>query len=734
MNTKFYKIVGLLGVLLTITKPTLAINSDIRLHDHIPTEHTSRAAYSGRTASDKKLALTVTLPLRNQQQLETLIQNLHDPKDPQYGKYLSPTEFTANYGPTQADYDDVVKHFKTQGYAITKSHGNRLILNVEAPVSTIERSLQLNINDYTENNRSFYAPDNNPALPQTIASKITSVIGLDNATVLTPHYKNVTPLSQTTPAPRYNGTGPNNFLSPNDIKKAYNLNNLNITGTGQTLALFELDGYTPSDITAYSTYFGLPTMTLTNVLVDGFNGAPGSGAIEVTLDIELMMAIAPGATQIIVYEGPNSSQGAIDTYNRIATDNIAKQVSTSWGLPEPLAGSTWLNAENAIFQQMAAQGQTIFAASGDSGAYDGKQYGYPTTLMVDDPASQPFVTSVGGTKLTIDSAQNYASETVWNNGLISYQAGGGGVSGFWAIPTYQQGIPTTYSSTFRNVPDVALNADPNTGYSVYFNGGWYSVGGTSCGSPLWAAYTALINQQRLINNLPVIGFISPTLYALETTAGYTQDFHDITTGNNLFYSAGVNYDNATGLGSFNGLNLFNQLTNSNFTPPTLTAQTINFGTAPTLVLKGTGNLTATATSGLPISFTSTTPTVCRVSGSTVTDLTAGTCNIAANQTGNSTYSAAPQVTQTITISKVSQTITFGTAPSITKGKGSTGTVKATATSGLTVTFKSNTPLICSINGTTVKEIKAGTCTIAANQAGNVSYNAAPQKPQSFSIK
>ena len=734
MNTKLYKIVGLLGVLLTITKPTLAINSDIRLHDHIPTEHTSRAAYSGRTASDKKLALTVALPLRNQQQLETLIQKLHDPKDPQYGKYLSTAEFTANYGPTPADYDDVVKHFKTQGYAITKSHGNRLILNVEAPVSTIERSLQLNINDYTENNRSFYAPDNNPAFPQTIASKITSVIGLDNATVLTPHYKKVTPLSQTTPAPRYNGTGPGNFLSPNDIKKAYNLNNLNITGIGQTLALFELDGYTPSDITAYSTYFGLPTMALTNVLVDGFNGAPGSDAIEVTLDIELMMAIAPGATQIIVYEGPNSSQGAIDTYNKIATDNIAKQVSTSWGLPEPLSGSTWLNAENAIFQQMAAQGQTVFAASGDSGAYDGKSNGYSTTLMVDDPASQPFVTSVGGTKLTLDSTQNYASEIVWNNGSASYQAGGGGVSGFWAIPSYQQGIPTTYSSTFRNVPDVALNADPNTGYSVYFNGGWYIVGGTSCGSPLWAAYTALINQQRLINNLPVIGFISPTLYALETNAGYTQDFHDITTGNNLFYSAGGGYDNATGLGSFNGLNLFNQLTNSNFTPPTFTAQTISFGTAPTLVLKGTGNLTATATSGLPVSFTSTTPKVCSVSGSTVTDLTAGTCNIAANQAGNSTYSAAPQVTQTITISKVSQTINFGTAPSITKGKGSTGTVKATATSSLTVTFKSNTPLICSINGTTVKEIKAGTCTIVANQAGNVSYNAAPQVTQSFSIR
>ena len=729
MKTQFYKIVGLLTLLLISSETSLAGDTDVRLPGHLPTQHTSQAVLTGRSALDKKIPLTIALPLRNQQQLEELIKRLHDPKDALYGKYLTPAEFTANYGPTQADYDAVVKHFSSQGYAITKSHDNRILINVEAPVSTIENSLQITINEYTDQTRSFYAPDKNPALPQTIASKVSALIGLDNATVLKPHYRKLTTASQSGIAPLYNGTGYGKYLSPNDIRKAYNLTSLS-TGTGQVLGLFELDGYKAQDITTYSTYYGLPAVPLQNILVDNFSGLPGSGAIEVTLDIELMMAIAPGATKIIVYEGPNTSQGVIDTYNKIATDNSAQQISTSWGLAESLTGSTWLTAENTIFQQMAAQGQTIFAAAGDSGAYDAYSNGITTTLTVDDPASQPYVTGVGGTSLTIDSTQNYLSETVWNNGSASAGAGGGGVSVVWSIPTYQQGIPGIFSSTFRNVPDVSLDADPNTGYSVYYNGSWYAMGGTSCAAPLWAAYTALVNQQRMLNSLPAIGFISPTLYALEATSGYSQDFHDITSGNNLFYAAGGGYDNATGLGSFNGVNLFNQLTNN----PSLAFQTISFGTAPTLTLNGTGIVTATATSGLTVTFSTLTPTICTVSGSTVTDLTAGNCIIAANQAGNASYNAAPQVTQTIVVSKASQTITFGTAPSLSKGKGSTGTVKATATSGLTVTFTSNTTSVCTVSGSTVKEVTPGTCTIAANQAGNTSYNAANTVTQSFTIK
>src|SRR5262249_33656501 len=146
---------------------------------------------------------------------------------------------------------------------------------------------------------------------------------------------------------------------------AYSLSGTTLNGSGQTLGLFELDGYTASDVTNYENFFSLPHVTLQNVLVDGFSGIPsgGGGSAEVTLDIELQIALAPGATRILVYEGPNSTAGVVDTYNRIATDNLAKQISTSWGLPESSNSATVRNSENTIFQQMAAQGQSIFAAS-----------------------------------------------------------------------------------------------------------------------------------------------------------------------------------------------------------------------------------------------------------------------------------------------------------------------------------------------------------------------------------
>src|SRR5439155_11913660 len=193
-------------------------------------------------------------------------------------------------------------------------------------------------------------------------------------------------------APRVTGSGPGGGLSPSDIKTAYDLASAVEDGAGQTLAVFELDGYVQSDVTAYEDHFGLPHVPLQNVLVDGVNGAAGGGAVEVTLDIELQAALAPAAARILVYEGPNTDTGVLDTYNRIATDDLAQAISTSWGLSELEMTSGVRNSENNIFQQLAAQGQTFCAAAGDNGAFDDQR-----TLSVDDPASQPYVTGVGGT-------------------------------------------------------------------------------------------------------------------------------------------------------------------------------------------------------------------------------------------------------------------------------------------------------------------------------------------------
>ena len=413
----------------------------------------------------------------------------------------------------------------------------------------------------------FYAPNADPAVAISIASMISGIVGLDTQAEWKSFHrlKKITqPVRYSTAASETFPSGPGGGFSPSDILKAYNLTSVQGNGSGQSIALFELASYQASDITEYTNYFGLSSAQLKNVLVDG--GSKSGIDAEVTLDIELALALAP-ESEIYVYEGPNSNQGVLDTYNKIATDNLAKQVSTSWGLGENLVNSQYLQAENAIFMQMAAQGQTIYAAAGDSGAYDDYQDNSSKTLVVDDPASQPYVVGVGGTKLTVNSGTCvYQSESVWNNG-IGNGAGGGGVSTIWPIPSWQTNISSVVSTSHRNVPDVSLNADNETGYAIFFDGQWQIYGGTSCAAPLWAAFTALVNQERYSLKSAALGFANPIIYTLGVRETYATDFHDVTSGNNLYYQAKTGYDNATGWGSFNGANLFARLTNSSPTPP-----------------------------------------------------------------------------------------------------------------------------------------------------------------------
>jgi kumamolisin len=505
--------------------------------------------------------VTFILPLRNKKELEQLVQRIYDPTDAQYGQYLAPEEFADRFAPTEEDYQNVVAYAKSLGLSVTETHANRTLLNVSGPSGSLEAAFNLRMHQYQKpNGRVFYAPDNDPEVPASIASTIHGIVGLDNHGLRHTYNRRkeakeeASKIDATTHA---YPSGPNGGYAPSDLLTAYNLSEVSANGSNQIIALFELASYQASDINTYASHFGLPTPKLTHVLVDGGSGS-GIDA-EVTLDIELAIALAP-ASEIYVYEGPNSDQGVLDTYNRIATDNIAKQVSTSWGMGENYSSAQYLQAEHAIFLQMAANGQTIYAAAGDSGAYD--DYPNNTSLVVDDPASQPYVVGVGGTSLTVNSGSGaYGSESVWNDGLGN-GAGGGGISSFWPIPSWQESVSTVVSKTHRNVPDVALNADQDRGYSVYYDGQWQIYGGTSCAAPLWAAFTALVNQERVTHAQPVLGFANPSLYSIGLGSSYMEDFHDILMGNNLHYSAGMGYDNASGWGSFNGANLFASLTNS----------------------------------------------------------------------------------------------------------------------------------------------------------------------------
>ncbi|MFI5252251.1 MAG: protease pro-enzyme activation domain-containing protein [Bacteroidota bacterium] len=557
----YYKVAIAILLLLGVFNIVFTKEPTIRLKGNL-----SSAISSGRQIGvldkNQEIRLAITLPLRDGNQLDDFLKRLYTPGDQLFHHFLKTGEFAERFGPTQSDYDSVMTFMKKQGFRIVDTPPNRTVLDVAGSVGIINQAFGIHLMRYQRKDGSiFHAADMEPAVPKSIAGRISGILGLDDAVQMQP-------LSNGTKGT--SGTGPGGGLSPSDIKTAYNLNGITENGTGQMLGLMEFDGYTTSDVTFYEDYFHLTHVPLENVLVDGFSGNPTApttkvpnppGPEEVTLDIELMAAIAPGATKIIVYEAPNSTANYPDIANRIANENRATEISISWGAYEGAFSTSIRNGENTAYMQMAAQGQSIYAGSGDTGdqalnGYDTN--GNPTyTFGVNDPASQPYVVAVGGTMLIINPLNSlYSSEIAWSGS-------GGGISTSWSLPNYQTANVSSGSggsATNRNVPDVSLNS--STAYSIYYaqngNPGWELVNGTSCAGPLWAAYTALVNQHRA-SYIGPIGFPNPMLYYIGNTQNYNSDFHDITTGNNGTYAAVKGYDNVTGWGTFDGGNLFNDM-------------------------------------------------------------------------------------------------------------------------------------------------------------------------------
>jgi subtilase family serine protease len=533
------------------------VSGTVRVQGHVPTVSIKNAVHMGRLAESKQISLTIALNLRNQAQLESVIKRLHDPSDPMFGKFLTSEQFSAQFGPTAQDVNEVAQYFAGQNLKVNSITSNTV--KVSGASADIEKAFNLEMHQYqAQDGRIVFAPNADPAVSTAISSKIAGILGLNTFTNFKSHKRYRNPMGATPTT----GTGPNGGLSPSDIQKAYSFSGGATNGSGQTLALMELDGYTPSDITQYVKQFALPsTPALQNILVDSYDGSAGDGADEVTLDIELMMAVAPGASKILVYEGVNSENGPLDVYTKIATDNLAKQVSTSWGSAESQNTAAFLNSENAVFMQMAAQGQSMYAAAGDAGAYDDGQ-----SLSVDDPASQPYVVASGGTTLSVNADGSYNSESSWGipaQGQNDAQGGGGGISSVWPIPSWQANIATAAnqgSKTNRMVPDISVDANPQTGYAIYTSGQWEVIGGTSCAAPLLAAFTALVNQERTASGLAVLGFPNLALYQIAASNLYSTLFHDVNDqSTNLFYSAVSGYDLSTGWGSINATSLISAL-------------------------------------------------------------------------------------------------------------------------------------------------------------------------------
>lgn len=482
------------------------------------------------------LKLSIGLRLRNQPQLDTLLNNIENPRSVLYHHYLTPRQFAAAFGPTVEQQRQVIDYLRSQGFTITSVSSNGLLIDATGSVAQTEAAFQVQINNYHAGGRQFYANASVPTVPGTVAPFIQSIGGMDNSVQLHPLMRRVPQ-----PLAGYN---------PTDLNGAYDLNPLHQAGdqgANQTVAVFELDGYQPGDITQYLQSNNLGQPSITNVLVDNADGSANAGAIEVELDIEVIAAMAPKASQI-VYEGPNSTQGVNDTYNKIVTDNKAKIVSISWGECESQTGASELQTLDSIFKQGSAEGISLFAASGDSGAYDCND----TNLAVDSPAGDPYIIGVGGTNLQTTNG-TYGSESVWSNPSDTQRSpqgsgGGGGLSNTFIKPDWQvgPGVQNQYSNGNREVPDVSADADPNTGYAVYCTvsaagcpaTGNIVVGGTSAAAPLWAGSTAVLNEYLQQQGKAPVGFFSPTLYSLANSQQANAPFHDVTQGDNLFYQIG----------------------------------------------------------------------------------------------------------------------------------------------------------------------------------------------------
>ncbi len=586
------------------TAATAQLASPVLAH-HVPAIVSSgQAARVGSLPESQSMNVSMVLPLRNSAALANLLADLYDPSSPKFRQFLSVAEFTEQFGPTADDYGKVVRFAQASGLAVTDSPDNHLIVPVRGTVAQIQSAfgVTLNVYQHPTENRTFYAPDREPTPAVGVALKY--VAGLDNFVI--PHHAAVKATSEQMMADVIgSGPGGTSYVG-SDLRAAY-YGGTALTGSGQAVGLYEYQsGYDIADVNETFRRSGQTySVPINNVVLDQVPPGANGSDVEQVMDIVAAIGMAPGLSQVRVYMGNVD----VDIYNKMASENIAKQLSVSW--IRQVDDSTQVEP---IFQEMAAQGQTLFAATGDWGSYPAPSYGAY-------PAEDPYVTGVGGTDLLTSSAGgSWLSETAWT-------ASGGGISpdGI-AIPSWQTGVANSLngaSKTLRNSPDVAALANPS--FYICETGECSPWGGTSLATPLWAGFMALVNQQAVeAGKAPKggLGFINPALYAIGEGSSYANDFHDVSGGSNGGFQAVTGYDLVTGWGSPKGQNLINALAGAPASGFTLKNSAMPNGlfVAPgasgttTIAVNDMGGFTgavALAVSGLPSGVTasfSTSPT------------------------------------------------------------------------------------------------------------------------------
>lgn len=576
--------------------------------------------HMGHHVSSDTLTVGVLLATSNQTGQQALLKSLYHPGS-QFHNWVSSSSFSASFAPTPASVAAVQAYLTHAGLTLQASPDASLVV-ASGHTNQVEKAFNTSIDDFSTPKGQYYANTKNVSLPAGMGRMVTGVFGL-NSLPIAQSQAMIDSAKPNAAVPPYGGGPFGSGLTPSQIRGIYNVNpvysKLKTEGQGTTIAVYELSGYKKSDIVKYEDHYNLPHVNIVNVPVLG-GATNDSGASEAELDIELQIALAPKVHKLLVYESPNTELGALAQYLQIAKDNKADSISTSWGIIcEFFVNSQVTLAENQIFLQMAAQGQSMFAASGDAGAYGCSRAGIlppaGQELQIGDPNNQPYITAVGGTSFqgpdnvtTFDPGKNpnptypgSSKELPWTDGCDPQNcaggATGGGVSRIWAEPDYSANLTTgqyypgvigAYSQSgaycgqqpgvlCRENPDVSLDADPSTGYSIYCTDpadsfcatgefgqpGWVRLGGTSCAAPLWAAIAALDISKHHAR----LGLFNYIVYPYDSASGYANQFHDIISaftngsggkvGTQVVppgYAANAGYDLETGIGTPNVYN------------------------------------------------------------------------------------------------------------------------------------------------------------------------------------
>src|ERR1035441_6960089 len=615
------------------------------------------AQFLSRLPATQSLRLHIVLPLRDQAGLDKLLQEISDPSSPSYRHFLTVSEFTAQFGPSEEDYDALTGYATSNGFQVVGGSRDGRDLQVEGPVAAIEKAFNVSMNVYRHptENRAFYAPDREPTVGLPFA--LWHISGLDNYSIPHPMLvrksdyakaRGIHPDAVVSHATT--GSGPSASFLGSDMRASY-YGGTALTGAGQDLGLFEFAGTNLADLTTYFKNVGQTNkVPVTLLSTDGTStgcvysrGRNGCDDTEQTLDLTQALGMAPGLASLVVYIG--STDTAILSAMTIHSP-LPTTIGCSWGWT-PADASTL----NPFFQRMAAQGQNFFAASGDASTWrvSGNAESWP--------ADNAYVVAVGGTDLTTAGAGGaWASETAWSGS-------GGGISPNKILtPSWQQirgVIPSANkgSTTYRNGPDVSANAN----YTFYVCANQSACtaneyGGTSFAAPMWAGYMALVNQQAVASNNATLGFINPSIYSIGAGSGYNSDFHDITSGASGSYSAVPGYDLVTGWGSPNGAGLIGALAGVK-SPPNFT---ISASPASVSVPKG-GNGTSIITTAISGGFSS--GVNLSAAGPTGVTVTFNPASIVAPGSGNSTMAIA--VASTVAAGSYTITVTGTSVSGVT---------------------------------------------------------------------